>query len=73
MNARWSAPKLDIFYGIYLFAHPIQQLTASFPLRFWATGFVTYAITLGAGTASALLVEQPMLRMRERGSALKGR
>jgi peptidoglycan/LPS O-acetylase OafA/YrhL len=63
---RWSAPKLDISYGVYLFAHPIQHLTASLPLSFWATGFVTFGITLVAGTLSALLIEQPMLRMRKR-------
>jgi peptidoglycan/LPS O-acetylase OafA/YrhL len=63
---RWTAPKLDISFGVYLYALPIQHLTSSLPLSFWGNGLLAFAITLIAGTLSALLVEQPMLRMRKR-------
>ncbi len=63
---RWTAPKLDISFGVYLYALPIQHLTSGLPLSFWNKGLLAFAITLGAGMLSALLVEQPMLRMRKR-------
>jgi peptidoglycan/LPS O-acetylase OafA/YrhL len=62
---RWTAPKLDISFGVYLYALPIQHLTASLPLSFWSKGIIGFALTLVAGTLSALLVEQPMLRLRK--------
>ena len=46
-------------------ARPLQ-LTSGLPLSFWNKGLLAFALTLGAGTLSALLVEQPMLRMRKR-------
>jgi peptidoglycan/LPS O-acetylase OafA/YrhL len=63
---RWTAPKFDISFGVYLYALPIQHLTSGLPLSFWGKGLVTFALTLLAGTLSALLVEQPMLRIRKR-------
>jgi peptidoglycan/LPS O-acetylase OafA/YrhL len=63
---RWTAPKLDISFGVYLYALPIQHLTSGLPLSFWTKGLLAFAITLVAGTLSALLVEQPMLRIRKR-------
>ncbi|MET4330982.1 MULTISPECIES: hypothetical protein [Bradyrhizobium] len=35
---RWTAPKLDISYGVYLYALPIQHLTSDLPLSFWSKG-----------------------------------
>ena len=63
---RWTAPKIDISFGVYLYALPIQHLTSGLPLSFWGKGLLAFAITLMAGTLSALLVEQPMLRIRKR-------
>ena len=63
---RWTAPKLDISFGVYLYALPIQHLTSGLALSFWGKGLLAFAMTLMAGTLSALLVEQPMLRMRKR-------
>jgi peptidoglycan/LPS O-acetylase OafA/YrhL len=31
----WLQPRLDISYGVYLFAFPVQQLIASYGLSFW--------------------------------------
>ena len=63
---RWTAPKLDISFGVYLYALPIQHLTSGLPLSFWTKGLLAFAITPMAGTLSAQLVEQPMLRIRKR-------
>jgi peptidoglycan/LPS O-acetylase OafA/YrhL len=63
---RFTAPRLDISFGVYLYALPIQHLTSGWPLSFWSKGCLAFAFTLLAGTLSALLVEQPMLRLRKR-------
>ncbi|MGY4428905.1 peptidoglycan/LPS O-acetylase OafA/YrhL [Bradyrhizobium sp. F1.13.1] len=63
---RWTAPKLDISYGVYLYALPIQHLTSDLPLSFWSKGLFAFMVTLLMGTLSALLIEQPMLRVRKR-------
>ena len=68
---RWTAPKLDISFGVYLYALPIQHLTSGLPLSFWSKALCAFAITLLAGTLSALLVEQPMLRIRKRIGPVK--
>jgi peptidoglycan/LPS O-acetylase OafA/YrhL len=62
----WTAPRLDISFGVYLYAFPIQQLTAGLLPEFWANGLFAFALTLIAGALSALLVEQPMLNVRKR-------
>ena len=62
---RWTAPRLDISFGVYLYALPIQHLTSTLPFSFWVTGMMTFALTLAIGTLSAILIEQPMLRRRQ--------
>ena len=61
----WTAPRLDISYGVYLYAFPIQQLTAGLLPEFWSTGLIAFALTIVAGTLSAALIEQPMLTVRK--------
>jgi peptidoglycan/LPS O-acetylase OafA/YrhL len=65
----WTAPKLDISFGVYLYAFPIQQLTAGLLPDFWANGLFAFVLTLIAGILSALWVEQPMLNLRKSFSA----
>lgn len=63
---RWTAPRLDISFGAYLYALPIQHLTADLPLSFWTKGLIAFAATLAAGSLSARLIEQPLLKLRKR-------
>ena len=62
---RWTAPRLDISFGVYLYALPIQHLTSTLPLNFWIKGMIAFALTLVVGWLSARLIEQPMLRRRQ--------
>lgn len=61
----WTAPKLDISYGVYLYAFPSQQVTAGIFPEFWSTGLFAFALTVTFGILSAAYVEQPMLRYRK--------
>lgn len=58
--------KLDISYGLYLFAFPIQQFTVWWGLTFWP-GIVTATIlTAALALLSAIVVEQPALQLAKR-------
>jgi peptidoglycan/LPS O-acetylase OafA/YrhL len=60
---------IDISYGVYLFAFPIQQFVASLALPFWP-GFATaICLTVVVATACAVFIELPALRF---GKHLKG-
>lgn len=61
----WTAPRLDISFGVYLYAFPLQQLTAGLFPEYWSTGLIAFVITIAAGAISAALIEQPMLRVRK--------
>ena len=50
---RWTAPKRDISFGVYLYAPPIQHLTAGLPFSFLAKGIITFAVALIVGAISA--------------------
>jgi peptidoglycan/LPS O-acetylase OafA/YrhL len=54
---------LDISYGAYLFAYPIQQLTVTLGCGFYSGLLIATALTMVIATISALLVERPALRL----------
>ncbi|MGY4350468.1 hypothetical protein ACVWXM_006961 [Bradyrhizobium sp. GM7.3] len=62
---RWTAPRLDISFDVYLYALPIQHPTSGLPLSFWGK-VSSLSVIRSWQAASALLVEQPMLRIRKR-------
>jgi peptidoglycan/LPS O-acetylase OafA/YrhL len=57
----WLRPPLDISYGIYLFAFPIQQLIASYGLSFRPSLALSLAVTTALAILSAVFIEQPAL------------
>jgi peptidoglycan/LPS O-acetylase OafA/YrhL len=60
----WLRPPLDISYGVYLYAFPVQQVSAMLFADFWlALGFST-VITFLLATASALFVERRALKFK---------
>ncbi len=67
----WFQPPLDISYGIYLFAFPVQQLIASYALSFWTSLALSVAATTALATLSAVLIEQPALQRRAPAIALE--
>lgn len=60
----WLRPPIDISYGVYLYAFPVQQLIASYGLPFAASLLISLFATLALAATSALLIEQPALRWR---------
>ncbi|MBR0821874.1 acyltransferase [Bradyrhizobium liaoningense] len=66
----WLHPQLDISYGIYLFAFPVQQVIASYGLLFWPSLALSLTITTGLAISSAILIEQPALKWRASKIAL---
>lgn len=63
------APPIDISYGIYLYAFPVQQLFATTGMTFWASLTISLMVTTTLATLSAILVEQPALRFNFRRTA----
>lgn len=55
-------PPVDISYGIYLYAFPIQQFVSTFSQDFWPTLIASACLTIIAAILSALFVEQPAIR-----------
>lgn len=60
----WLQPPLDISYGIYLFAFPVQQLIAGYVLPFWPSLALSVAATTALAILSAVLIEQPAIKRR---------
>ncbi len=60
----WLRPPIDISYGVYLYAFPVQQLIASYGLPFAASRLISLFATMALAVTSALLIEQPALRWR---------
>lgn len=58
--------KLDISYGVYLFAFPIQQLTVWWGLSFWPGIVTATVLTVAIALFSAIAVEQPALQLAKR-------
>jgi peptidoglycan/LPS O-acetylase OafA/YrhL len=55
--------RLDISYGLYIYAWPIDQLVINrTSLNWWQSLLVTTVLTIAAGLASWFLVEKPMTR-----------
>ena len=70
---RWSrriASRHDLSYGVYLYAFPVQLLLTAYgvpKLGFPAYLVITVAVTLPLAIASWLLVERPVLRLKNWG------
>lgn len=63
----WFTRLGDPSYGIYLYGYPIaQSITALWPeMNFWASLFLTFALSVIAGYASWLLLESRALRWKD--------
>ncbi len=60
----WLRPPLDLSYAIYLYAFPVQQLSAMLTKNFWIGLAFAATITVALALLSALLVEQPAQRWK---------
>jgi peptidoglycan/LPS O-acetylase OafA/YrhL len=57
---------LDLSYGLYLYAFPIQQLSATLFTDFWPALVFSAVITFALALLSALFVERYALRLKNR-------
>ena len=55
----WLQPPIDISYGVYLFAFPIQQYVSTYGISFWPSIAVSAFCTTLLAIASALCIERP--------------
>jgi peptidoglycan/LPS O-acetylase OafA/YrhL len=62
---------LDLSYGIYLYAFPIQQLSATLFADFWPALAFSTVITFALALMSALFIERYALRLKNRSVLLR--
>lgn len=65
IDERFMLP-LDISYGFYLYAFPVQQIAVALKLPFLASCLFAIVITAAAATLSAVLIERPAIRAAAR-------
>ena len=61
---KWLRPPLDLSYGIYLYAFPVQQLSAILFTDFWLALAFSAVVTFALALLSALFIERPALRLK---------
>jgi peptidoglycan/LPS O-acetylase OafA/YrhL len=59
-------PPIDISYGVYIYAFPVQQTVAMVVSDFWVAAAVSFMLTIALAVGSALLIERPALRLKAR-------
>jgi peptidoglycan/LPS O-acetylase OafA/YrhL len=62
----WMRPPIDISYGTYLYAFPIQQLIAGYGFNYWTSSALSIAFAPLLGLLSAVVVEGPALSRKRR-------
>ncbi|SNT63917.1 Peptidoglycan/LPS O-acetylase OafA/YrhL, contains acyltransferase and SGNH-hydrolase domains [Tardiphaga sp. OK246] len=65
-------PSLDISYGVYLYAFPIQQIIVTYRFDFWTSLSLSVLGTVVMAILSAVLIEQPALRLGRSRLAIPG-
>ena len=63
---RWMTPRIDISYGVYLYAFPVQQVFAMWTQNFWLATAGAVVVTTLLAFLSATFVERPALGLRGR-------
>lgn len=61
----WLRPPLDISYGVYLYAFPLQQLVIMAKMPFWPSIALSLAATTTLAILSAVFIERPALPSRK--------
>ena len=63
---KWLRPPLDLSYGVYLYAFPVQQLSALLFADFWSALAFSAVITFALALMSALFIERHALRLKDK-------
>jgi peptidoglycan/LPS O-acetylase OafA/YrhL len=61
---QWLRPPLDISYGVYLYAFPVQQLSTVLFRTFWPALAFSTVLTFTLALLSALLIERRALKAK---------
>ena len=61
---KWLRPPLDLSYGVYLYAFPVQQISTMLFTDFWAALAFSAVITFALALLSALFIERPALKLK---------
>ena len=61
---KWLRPPLDLSYGVYLYAFPVQQISTMLFTDFWPALAFSVVITFALALLSALLIERPALKLK---------
>jgi peptidoglycan/LPS O-acetylase OafA/YrhL len=63
-SPKWLAPPMDISYGVYLYAFPVQQLLFSLGLTFYAAMGASACGSIALAILSARFIERPAMSVR---------
>jgi peptidoglycan/LPS O-acetylase OafA/YrhL len=61
---KWLRPPLDLSYGVYLYAFPVQQISTMLFTDFWPALAFSTVITFALALLSALFIERPALKLK---------
>jgi peptidoglycan/LPS O-acetylase OafA/YrhL len=68
-SPQWMIPRIDISYGVYIYAFPVQQVVIGYQLAgFWAGLLIALAATILLATISYVMIEAPALSLKRRTS-----
>jgi peptidoglycan/LPS O-acetylase OafA/YrhL len=62
---KWLRPPLDLSYGVYLYAFPVQQISTMLFADFWPALAFSAVITFALALLSALFVDRPALTLKD--------
>jgi peptidoglycan/LPS O-acetylase OafA/YrhL len=61
---KWLRPPLDLSYGVYLYAFPVQQISTMLFTDFWPALAFSAVITFALALFSALFIERLALKLK---------
>jgi peptidoglycan/LPS O-acetylase OafA/YrhL len=61
---KWLRPPLDLSYGVYLYAFPVQQISTMLFTDFWPALMFSAVITFALALLSALFIEGPAMKLK---------
>jgi hypothetical protein len=67
---KWAQPPLDLSYGVFLYAFPIQQVSTMLFNSFWPALAFSTVVTFALALFSAIFIERHALKLKGTSPAL---
>ena len=67
---KWLRPRLDLSYGVYLYAFPVQQVSTMLFNNFWLALAFSTVVTFALALFSAIFIERHALKLKGNSPAL---